>query len=106
MTRLLFVAVLALVGCDKLKPTGTNGTATVATASAKKTYTRAEFKALVVGKTPEQVIAAVGKPDSTQESSIGQTWYYRETTVDPITGKADATAQLVFENGIVDRINF
>lgn len=40
--------------------------ATKASAPAKKTYTREEFRSLVVGKTKEEVIAAVGRPHATQ----------------------------------------
>ena len=37
---------------------------------------REEFKAKVMGKTPEQVIEAVGRPDRTLDVVGDQTWFY------------------------------
>lgn len=71
-----------------------------------KVWLREEFRQAILGKTPEQVIAAVGKPDSTQDSSGDQSWYYRKRTKDPVTGKLDSVAQVIFERGVVVRVNY
>jgi hypothetical protein len=68
---------------------------------------RAKFRESVVGKTPDEVIAAAGKPDSTSESGRGTAnWYYQERTVDPVTEKLDGRVQVVFEDGRVSQVNF
>ena len=74
-----------------------------------KTYTRDEFKALVMGKTRDAVRGGVGLPDSMQEDANdpnAATWYYDKRTIDPVTGKTDVDAQVVFEDGVVVRISF
>ncbi len=58
-------------------------------AEEKKTYTRAELWALLVGKTKSEVIAAVGKPHETKEREAGNYWMYKQLTVDPVSGKVD-----------------
>jgi hypothetical protein len=40
----------------------------------KKLYTRDEFNQLLLGKTDEQVIHAVGKPDTTSQKDNVQYW--------------------------------
>lgn len=72
----------------------------------RKIYTRAEFKKIVVGKTPDEVLKAVGKPTSTQENGDRITWYYDDVTRDPVTEKLDVSVQLVFEFGRVARVNY
>jgi outer membrane protein assembly factor BamE (lipoprotein component of BamABCDE complex) len=59
-----------------------------------------------MGKTQQEVIQAVGKPDVTQETGF-TTWYYNSRTLDPVNGRVDYNAQVVFdEDGKVDHINF
>jgi outer membrane protein assembly factor BamE (lipoprotein component of BamABCDE complex) len=76
------------------------------TEPANKLYTRDEFRKLLVGKTADEVLQAVGKPDSTSETALGAYWYYRHKTTDPVTGQTDANAQVCFSNGQVVRINY
>jgi hypothetical protein len=73
---------------------------------AKKLYTRDEFKRLVMGKTMEEVKAAVGPPETTQEGAVVR-WYYKDQTTDPITGKTDYSAQVNFgDDGRVESVRF
>ena len=76
------------------------------TEPANKLYTRDEFRKLLVGKTADEVLQAVGKPDSTSETALGAYWYYRHKTTDPVTGQTDANAQVCFFNDQVVRINY
>ena len=76
------------------------------TEPANKLYTRDEVRKLLVGKTADEVLQAVGKPDSTSETALGAYWYYRHKTTDPVTGQTDANAQVCFSNGQVVRINY
>jgi hypothetical protein len=71
-----------------------------------RVYTRQEFRDLVMGKTQSEVIAAVGKPDSTQDDGLGVNWYYYNRTTDPVAGKIDGSAQVVFKGGRVTAVNY
>jgi hypothetical protein len=68
---------------------------------ARRTYTRDEFRKLLIGKTPEQVIAAVGQPDSKRELGGAVFWVYRDMTIDPVTRKLDLSINVNFEKGKV-----
>lgn len=67
------------------------------TQQAKKTYTREEFRKLVVGKTKDEVLAAFGRPDSTREPGDGNSWTYSNVSHDPVSGKADMLTRLHFD---------
>lgn len=68
--------------------------------------TRDEFKAAVMWKSSDDVIKAVGKPRRTSESGTSSYWYYDGVSKDEITGKTDHNVQVIFEDGLVKRINF
>ncbi len=77
------------------------------TVKANKNLPRDQFRSLVSGKTEQQVIGALGKPDETQDQEgLGKLWYYRNVAPDPTTGKKTALVQLVFEGGVVAMVNF
>ena len=79
-----------LMGCNKINKI----------TKSFSTMTRDEFGAkLVVGMSVQEVIAAVGTPDSTADSGELKWWYYKQKTVDPITGKVDSSIQVCFKNG-------
>ena len=68
---------------------------------------RDDFRKTVIGKTPQEVIDAVGKPDLTQElAGVGTFWYYDNKTKDPVTGKIDFRVQVIFEYGRVTSVNY
>lgn len=94
MIRAAFLLVVVLaVGCQQ-KPT--NG---AKSGSAKKTYTRDEFKAMVMGKTEKEVIEAVGRPNSTSDEKNGEsTWHYWDKVINPTTEKTSAVT-VEFKNG-------
>jgi len=71
-----------------------------------RTYTRDEFKALVEGKTRNEVIALLGKPKSTQQSGELEVWDYPGRTTDPVTGKTDHLATVEFEGDRVANVTF
>jgi threonine dehydrogenase-like Zn-dependent dehydrogenase len=68
--------------------------------------TRDEFKAKVMGKTPEQVIEAVGNPDRKDAEGADSTWHYDRRTIGPGSKAADATARLAFKDGVVAVVHF
>jgi hypothetical protein len=107
------VAVIFAIGCGgvrisppliaKLPPS---------TAAAVKKYSWQEFEALVIGKTPDEVIAAIGKPDATTtpgprdlpttDPMYEAFWNYEGkqfAIVDPTSGKEDMWATVGFEKG-------
>lgn len=74
---------------------------------AKKTYTRDELRAAVVGKTKDEVVSLIGKPDRTEEPHKGNYWSYWGVNIDPATGKRDASAYLYFDaEGRVKKVEF
>jgi outer membrane protein assembly factor BamE (lipoprotein component of BamABCDE complex) len=69
--------------------------------------TRDEFRTKIMGKTADEVIALIGKPDTTQDHGGGdQNWYYDHVSRDPVNGKTDTSVQVIFENGRVVKVNF
>jgi outer membrane protein assembly factor BamE (lipoprotein component of BamABCDE complex) len=71
-----------------------------------KQYTREEFRAMLVGKSKEDVLKLAGKPDVTQDGGRTEYWYYNGRTADPITGKTDVRAQVVINDGSVSKVNY
>ena len=108
------IAAALCSGClPKPRPTQTNSqrgptmdVRTQTTSPAKKTYTRAEFKSLVMGMNQDEVLKVVGKPDRTIETVNSFDWYYYKATTDPITGKVDWAAHVRFEDGVVIAVTF
>jgi hypothetical protein len=108
------ILLLVVVGCGGLLMFGWMSAARVAEkieqeekAKAELAITRVQFQTLVLNKTPDEVIAAVGKPDSTQQAGQGDPiWYYKKRTKDPLTGKLDVHAQVIFEKGKVARVSY
>ncbi|MBE9159881.1 hypothetical protein IQ265_24045 [Nodosilinea sp. LEGE 06152] len=69
---------------------------------------REDFRNRVTGKTKQEVIQAVGKPDSTSDSEefYGDLsfWHYRNIK-DPASGKV-GSASVMFRDGVVDKVDF
>lgn len=65
-----------------------------------------DFRNLVAGKTQEQVIEAVGRPNSATDSGNGfGVWTYRNRTADPVTGRTDGVMNLHFRDGVVASVS-
>lgn len=94
------IAVLAGIGCGKpFKAASTQ--------QAKKTYTREEFRKLVVGKTKDEVKEALGPPDSTDDNGTGDFWWtYSHRSVDPANNKIDSISFIKFRRGVVYAVDF
>lgn len=67
---------------------------------------REDFRKHIHGKTQDEVIAVVGKPDSTGDSDGLISWKYFSRTFDPITGKTDYSVLIFFRNGRVDSVTY
>lgn len=90
-------------GCQD-RPAG--GAVVTQAATTRTVYTREEFRKLVVGLTPDEVIAKVGRPYATQDSGSEPMWYYNGLARDPVSGKVDTFIQVIFKDGKVDRVNY
>lgn len=111
--RYVFFALL-VVGCSRPAPT-IPATITRAVTETKttrpagvpeKTYTRDAFKALVIGKTKEEIKKAVGTPDEMPETDYRDTWGYRNTTYAPDGKNYDRIATIYFKDGKAERVDF
>jgi len=69
-------------------------------------YSRAEFSRRVLGKTEDEVIAAVGRPHETTEDNDARFWHYKKRTLDPLTQEKDPDVQVVIKEGKVAEINY
>ncbi len=72
-----------------------------------KVYTRDEFKTMVDGKTPNEVIEAIGRPNSTNDTSLGNPyrWHYYNKVLNPVTQKYD-TGIVQFEDGRANSVQW
>lgn len=94
-----FALIVALAGCQDRPPEP-------AKPAAPTVYDREEFRKMVTGLTPDELIRAVGRPDSTTDLGTSQTWVYNGRTRDPVTGKVDLFAYLTIRGGKVAEVFF
>lgn len=84
-------------------------TAPSATAPAPR-KSREEFRASLMGKSPEAVIKAIGKPSSADEAKgedQHMTWLYsRGMTFDPVSQTNDGSVFVYFERGKVVKVTY
>ena len=73
--------------------------------TTKRAYTRDEVKKLVGGKTEEEVLKLLGKPESTGESGGIKTWFYKSIAKDPTTDKIERR-YISFDGGKVFDVSF
>ncbi len=69
-------------------------------------YTRDEFKRLVIGRTRDEVIELLGKPKATQQVGEVDHWDYPGRTTDPVTGKTDHNAEVLFDGARASEVSF
>ena len=111
LLALVAVAALLPAGCPDRKPGSEAGTAatsavTTAATTTAKVYTRDELRAMLMGKTTGEVIAAIGRPHNTLDTGNSSRWDYRHISHDPVTGKADPGMVVHFTDGKVTMVSF
>jgi hypothetical protein len=119
MESMRYALILSLFACPVIggcsgQPEPTTARATLAkpissedTGKSKAAVmTRYEFSLAVMGKTPDEVITAVGKPDRTSESEGRVVWYYTNRSTHPLTGQTDSSTQVWFKGGVVVDVVF
>jgi hypothetical protein len=67
---------------------------------------RPDFQNLVAGKSADEVLQILGKPDTTQDLGGMQIWYYQGKTRDPVTDNIDNMAQITFQHNYVHLVSF
>lgn len=96
---LLLLAILATAAVMFVR--GMNAT------PSARVYDREDFKRAIMGKTPEEVIATIGKPaTTTDEKTPPVRWTYYSRSRDPLTGKTDPFANVEFVEGRVVSVWF
>lgn len=99
-------AEAAAVAARRGEAAGAAGAERAKAAARLAPISRDEFRAKVMGKTPGQVIEAVGRPDNTSDVGGESTWFYRHRTLDPVSQLVDSLAHVVFKDGVVARVNY
>jgi hypothetical protein len=66
-------------------------------AKAQKTYSRDEFERLVKGKSADEVIRLLGRPEQTARSEPWELWVYPNITYDSVTGKRDRSVSVFID---------
>lgn len=67
---------------------------------------RTEFQTAAVGATPERLCGRFGAPERTSQQGERAFWYYDGLTIDPASGRADRSIQVVIDGGTVTAVNF
>jgi hypothetical protein len=106
MLRILSVGALAVLmllpaACSDKKSTG----AAALTTANQKTYPRAEFEKMVIGKTEREVIAAVGDARAKTGDAGNQVWRYGGITTGD-NNAVDGMTKLTFANGKVAKVEY
>jgi hypothetical protein len=77
-----------------------------ATAGTRRIYSEKEFRDLVLSKTPDEVVAALGKPDVTSQEADAVRWTYWGRIRGPLPGGAAAPAVVIFRDGKVTEVEY
>lgn len=72
--------------------------------AANKVYERAELRTAVTGKTQDEVIGLLGRPNRT--SGDGTEWAYYDRSYDKVSGQTDGVIYVIFRDGRVSEIRF
>ncbi|HKB00942.1 MAG TPA: hypothetical protein VKD90_01925 [Gemmataceae bacterium] len=75
-------------------------------AGTRRIYSQKEFRDLVLGKTPDEVVAAVGKPDITDQEADTVRWTYRGRVKGPRADDPVAAAVVVFRDGKAAEVEY
>lgn len=67
---------------------------------------RAQLEAEILGKSTYETCFRIGAPRSSSKSGDTEYWYYGGITMDDRSGRPDNSIQVIFEDGVVARVNF
>jgi hypothetical protein len=75
-------------------------------AKKARVYDRTEFREVVMGKTEQEVLDAVGEPDRKEDKGADDlTSFYTAKTLNPVTRKPDATTAVRFKSGRAEAVS-
>lgn len=74
--------------------------------STRRMYPRAEFRALMVGKTRAEVAAILGGRKFGFQAGPPEVWHCPAVTVDAETGRPDVAAAVVYDGDTVSEVRF
>ena len=103
---MLLCGVVGVFGSMAWWISGQGDPAALEAARPGGTYTQANFKALVMGKSEADVVQAVGNPDMTSADGPAKKWVFLRRTLHPVTGRMDPAATVHFSDGLVVRVTF
>ncbi len=122
MPRYAAVAVLLAFAAFCLACGGIGPKPTVSTGTSEpekpKEFTRQQFDKLVLGKTPKQIVEAIGTPDQTERGSTNVdtdspqyngTMIYKTDKVrvnDPVSNKPSQFVAIRFKDGVAERVRY
>ena len=122
MRRCLLLGLVLSAGCDSTPspsapaPAATPGAAAaprpeagekVRRGPAVRTMSRADFRAVVEGRSQDDVLAAAGRPREMSRNADGaEVWVYEGVTADPATGSPDGRVQVTFQGGRAVGVQF
>jgi hypothetical protein len=69
-------------------------------------FAREDFSRRVMGKSADEVLEAVGRPDVTSDDGGTLFWHFKNRTRDPVTQAEDTDVQVVIKDGKVANVNF
>lgn len=110
-SRILILSIVAAVGLAAVLFVGM-GTIAVVIYSRQPAPaplpTRDEMREQLKGKTPEEVLAIVGRPTSADDDDKGRPryWSVRKRVYDPVSGVTSESMGIWFANGRVDEVKF
>ena len=93
----LFVVVMAVIGIGIVVELKSQ-------AVKPKPVPRDELRKSLMGKTKDEVMAKLGKPDRTTDT-LDDIWIYHKISYDPVSNSVDNTTWVEFKNNIVTRVN-
>jgi hypothetical protein len=122
MRRCLLLGLVLSAGCDSApSPSAPAPAATpdvapapapmageqVRRGPAVRTMSPADFRAVVEGRSQDDVLAAVGRPREMSRNADGaEVWVYEGVTADPKAGSTDGRVQVTFRGGRAVGVQF
>ena len=99
-TALVIVVLLNSSACQNKQSTQ----APSYTTAGRKTMSRQDFEKAVKGKSPNEVVAAIGEPDQKAPAAGKDVWMYAAITT--AGSKPDVATHVYFENNKVVKVEF
>lgn len=98
--------IVVLLGCGgAAAPRGNKGGAEKG-GKVEELPTRKEFEVKVLGKSTDELLKMLGKPERTSVILDQDNWTYKNVCRDPVTDKPDRDVTLWLQHGRVQRVSY